>query len=132
MKLHLFLIPAIFVTTAALADSQTAVSPKPADAHTQAAALLSRPHTPVAVKLERSSSVPETAIDAHASAAALLSGHRIARQGTMSSAVREPSYGEMPADAHSQAAALLSGTRTPAGRLLARPVHDLPAAGIGF
>ena len=117
MKLRLLLIPAIFATTAALADSQTAVSPKPADAHTQAAALLSRPHTPTTVKLERSSLVSETAIDAHVSAAALLSGHRIARRATVSSAVREPSYGLTPADAHSQAAALLSGARTAAGRL---------------
>jgi len=104
MKSPLFLIPAIFATTAALADSQT-----------QAAALLSRPNTPVAMKLERSSSVSETAIDAHASAEALLSGHRVARQATVSSAVRNTSHGRMPADAHSQAAALLSGTRTAAG-----------------
>ena len=117
MKLRLFLIPAIFATTAALADSQTAVSPKPADAHTQAAALLNRPHAPVTMKLERSSSsVSEMAVDAHASAAALLSGHHIARQATVSSAARESSYGQTPADAHSQAAALLSGTRTAAGR----------------
>jgi hypothetical protein len=106
MKLRLFLIPAIFATTAALADPQTAV-----DAHTQAAALLSRPHTLVTEKQERASSVSETAIDAHASAVALLSGQRIARQATMSSAVRETSYGQTPADAQSQAAALLSGTR---------------------
>jgi ribulose kinase len=101
MKSHLFLIPAIFVTTAALADSQT-----------QAAALLSRPHTPVTMKLERSSPVSEAAIDAHASAAALLSGHRMAHQAAVSSAVWGTSYSQMPADAHSQAAALLSGTRT--------------------
>ena len=101
MKLPLFLLPAIFATTAALADSQT-----------QAAALLSRPPTPVTMKLEHSSSVSETAIDAHASAAALLSGRRIARQATQLSAVREPAYGQATGDAHSQAAALLSGTRT--------------------
>jgi ribulose kinase len=112
MKSRLFLIPAIFVTTAALADSQTAVSAKPADAHTQAAALLSRPHTPVTMNLERSSSVSGTAIDAHASAAALLSGHRVARQAIVSSAVREPLHGQTHADAHAQAAALVSGTRT--------------------
>ena len=81
MKSLLFLIPAIFATTAALADAQTAMPPKPADAHVQAAALLSRPHTPETVKLERSSSVSEMAIDAHASAAALLIGHRIATSG---------------------------------------------------
>ena len=115
MKLRLFLIPAIFATTAALADSQTAVSPKPADAHTQAAALLSRPHTLVAMKQERSSSVSETDIDAHSSAAALLSGHRIARQAAVSPAVRQLSYGKMPADALSQAAALLSGARAASG-----------------
>jgi hypothetical protein len=109
MKLHLLLIPAIFVTTAALADSRTAVSPRPADAQTQAAALLSQQLTPVTMKVERSSAVSETAIDAQASAAALLSGHRIARQATLSPAVRQPSYRQMPADAHSQAAALLSG-----------------------
>ena len=131
MKLHLLLIPAIFATTAAVADSQAAASPKPADAHTQAAALLSRPHTPVTMNLEHSS-LSGTAIDAHASAAALLSGHRIARQATVSSAVPKASYGKMTADAHSQAAALLSGTRTAAGRLPTRPAHDLPAAGIGF
>jgi hypothetical protein len=68
------------------------------------------------MNLEHSASVFETAIDAHASAAALLSGHRIARQATVSSALRESSYGQPPADAHSQAAALLSGTRTAAGR----------------
>jgi hypothetical protein len=130
--MRLFLIPAILATTAALADSQTAVSPTPADAHTQAAALLSRPYTPVTGKLQRSSSVSETAMDAHASAAALLSGHRIAHQATVSSAVPETSYGETPADAHSQAAALLSGTRPEAVRLPARPIHDRPAAGIGF
>ena len=104
MKLPLLLIPVIFATTAAFADGQT-----------QAAALLSRPLTPVTMKLERSSSVSDTASDAHASAAALLSGLRIARQAAMSSAVRDPSYGQMPADAHSQAAALLSGARTAAG-----------------
>jgi hypothetical protein len=104
MKLPLSLIPAIFVTTAALADAQI-----------QAAALLSRPLTPATTTLERSSSVSETAIDAHASAAALLSGHRIARQATMSPAARRLSYGQKAADAHSQAAALLSGTRTAGG-----------------
>jgi hypothetical protein len=114
MKLRLLLIPAIFATTAALADSQSAVSPKPEDAHAQAAALLSRPHMPANMKPERSSAASGMTIDAQASAAALLSGHRIARQTTLSSAARDPSYGQMPADAHSQAAALLSGTRTAA------------------
>jgi hypothetical protein len=132
MKFRLFLIPAIFATTAALADSQTAVSPKPADAQTRAAALLSRPHTPVTMRLERSSSVSETAIDAHASAAALLSGHRIARQAMVAPAVREPSYVQISADAHAQAEALLSGTRAAAGSLPARPVRSVPAAGTGF
>jgi hypothetical protein len=132
MKLRSLLIPAIFVTTAALADAQSAVSPKPADAHIQAAALLSRPRTPSNMYAERSPSVSETAIDAHASAAALLSGHRITPQATMSSAVRDPSYGQMPADAHSQAAALLSGTRTVAGSLPEQPIHEAPAAGTAF
>jgi len=117
MKLRFLLIPAIFATTAALADSHTAVSPTPTDAHARAAALLSRPHTPATMKLERTSAVSEKAIDAHASAAALLSGHRVARRATVSSAVREPSYGQTPADAHSQAAALLSGTRAASGRM---------------
>ena len=115
MKSRLFLIPAIFVTTAALADTQTAVPPQPADAHAQAAALLSRPRTPETMKLERSSSVSEMAIDAHASAVALLTGHRIALHATASHAGGEPSYRRMSADAHAQAAALLSGTRTAAG-----------------
>jgi ribulose kinase len=132
MKLRSLLIPAIFVTTAALADAQSAVSPKPADAHIQAAALLSRPQTAATMKLERASSVSETAIDAHASAAALLSGHRIAGQARVSSAVREASYGQMPADAHSQAAALLSGTRTVAGSLPEQPIHEVRAAGTAF
>lgn len=122
MKSLLFLIPAIFATTAALADAQTAMLPKPADAHVQAAALLSRPHTPETMKLERSSSVSEMAIDAHASAAALLSGHRIGLQATASLAGGEPSYGRTSADAHAQAAALLSGTRTAAGSSRTRPV----------
>src|SRR5262245_17593848 len=104
MKLPFILLPTIFLATAALADPQS-----------QAAALLSRPHAPVNTNLVRSSSVSETAIDAHALAEALLSGQRIARQTTMSAAIREHSYGPMPADAHSQAAALLSGTRTSAG-----------------
>ena len=115
MKLRLFLLPAIFATTAALADSQAAVSLQSADAQSQAAALLSRPQTPVTMQLERSSSVSETAVDAHASAEALLSGHRIARQATTSAAVREPAHGQMSADAHSRAEALLSGTRTAPG-----------------
>lgn len=114
MKLRFLLIPAIFATTAALADSHTAVSPTPTDAHARAAALLSRPHTPATMKLERASSMSETAIDAHASAAALLSGHRIAREATTTPAVQESSYGLTPVDAHSQAAALLSGARTAA------------------
>ena len=114
MKLRFLLIPAIFATTAALADSHTAVSPTPTDAHARAAALLSRPHTPATMKRERASSMSETAIDAHASAAALLSGHRIAREATMPPAVQESSYGLTPVDAHSQAAALLSGARTAA------------------
>lgn len=115
MKMRLLLIPTILATTAALADSQTAASPNPADAHAQAAALLSRPHTPIVMKLQRSSPMSETLIDAHASAAALLSGHRIERQAPVSSAVLGRLYGQPPADAHAQAAALLSGTRTAAG-----------------
>jgi hypothetical protein len=63
------------------------------------------------MKLERSSSVSGMTIDAHASAAALLSGHRIARRATLSSAVQERSPAPTPADAHSQAAALLSRLR---------------------
>ena len=108
MKASLLLLPAIFATTAALADAQT-----------QAAALLSRPLTPVTMELERSSSSSETTIDAHASAAALLSGQRIARQATLSSAARERSHGQNAADAHLQAEALLSGTRR-AGRTISR------------
>lgn len=132
MKSLLFLIPAIFATTAALADAQTAMLPKPADAHVQAAALLSRPHTSETMKLERSSSVSEMAIDAHASAAALLSGHRIGLQATASLAGGEPSYGRTSADAHAQAAALLSGTRTAAGTSRSRPVRVSGASEIGI
>lgn len=132
MKSRLFLIPAIFATTAALADAQTAVPPKPADAHVQAAALLSRPHTPETVKLERSSSVSEMALDAHASAAALLSGHRIALQATTSLAGGEPSFGRMSADAHALAAALLSGTRTATGMSRSRPVRVSGASETGI
>lgn len=104
MKFSLLLIPAIFTTTAALADSQT-----------QAAALLSRPQTPVTATPEHTASMSETAIDAHARAASLLSGHRVASQATISSAALEPAHEQMPADAHSRAAALLSGTRTASG-----------------
>ena len=104
MKLPLLLIPAIFATSAALADAQT-----------QAAELLSHPLTPVTATLLRPSSVSETVVDAHASAEALLSGHRIPRQATTSAAVREHAHGQMSADAHSRAEALLSGTRTAPG-----------------
>ena len=115
MKSRLFLIPAIFATTAALADAQTALPPKPADALVQAAALLSRPHTPETMKPKRSSSASEMAIDAHASAVALLTGHSIALHATASLAGGEHSDPRTFADAHAQAAALLSGTRTAAG-----------------
>jgi hypothetical protein len=107
MKSRLLLIPAILVTTAALADTSSAFS----DLQAQAAALLSRPNTFVvgSVHTKSSASSVESEWDGHARAAALLSSSR-AEGPVTSVSVVQASAG--PVDAHEQAAALLSGSRT--------------------
>jgi hypothetical protein len=79
MKRHLFLIPMILATSAAIADAQTTAASVPADAQAQAAALLSRPQAIATVKADARSLSPSPVsapLDAHQSAAALLSGAR--------------------------------------------------------
>jgi hypothetical protein len=113
MKRHFLLIPLIFATTAAIADTQT-IAPS-ADAQAQAAALLSPPHAVGAPKAEARSpsrSSVSAALDAQESAAALLSGVRPGNRVTAVSASAERSRSHASADAQAQAAALLRGSRT--------------------
>jgi hypothetical protein len=106
MKSRLLLIPTILAMTAAATAAQGA------DAHAQAAALLSRPHTSAAPKADGQEGQQSAAsLDAHASAAALLSGLRSGGRLT-SVTVSHPSPTSMSADAQAQAAALLSGFRS--------------------
>lgn len=115
MKRHFLLIPLIFAATAAIADTQTTAPSTPADAQAQAAALLSRPHSVGAPKVEarsHSSSPISAAVDAHESAAALLSGVRPGNRVTAVSAIAEPQRSRASADAQAQAATLLRGSRT--------------------
>jgi hypothetical protein len=114
MKRYLLLMPVILATTAAIADTQSTARSTRGDAQAQAAALLSRPHTPVAVQADEvrspSPSAASTTGDAQAQAAALLSGVRPGRQvGAFPRVV--PSATRPSGDAHAQAAALLSGSR---------------------
>ena len=112
MKRHLFLIPLILTTTAAIADAQTTAPSVRADAQAQAAALLSRPQALRAAKVETRMLSPSTAsspLDAHASAAALLSG---ARTRDRFNTVAKSTGARVSTDAQAQAAALLSGSRS--------------------
>jgi len=115
MKRHLFLMPVILATTAAIADTQATAPSSRADAQAQAAALLSRPQTSTEVKADEmrasSSSAVSTTADAQAQAAALLGGRRTGNQVKALSSVVEASDAPASADAHAQAAALLSGYR---------------------
>jgi hypothetical protein len=53
MKRYLLLMPVIFATTAAIADTAAIAPSRRADAQAQAAALLSRPHTSGGVNADR-------------------------------------------------------------------------------
>jgi hypothetical protein len=114
MKSRLVLVPFILAATSALADTATA------DAHSQAAALLSRPQSSTVVTGQSSARyliVQPASGDAHARAAALLSGVRPSQEAVSSTAVWTPSP-QVSVDAHAQAAALLSGQRFSSDRQL--------------
>jgi hypothetical protein len=115
MKRHLFLMPVILATTAAIADTQATAPSSRADAQAQAAALLSRPQTSTEVKADEmrasSSSAVSTTADAQAQAAALLSGARPGSQVMAFPRIAEPSDMQPSADAQAQTAALLIGSR---------------------
>jgi hypothetical protein len=104
--------------TAAIADTQATAPSSRADAQSQAAALLSRPHTSGAVKTDEvrspSSSLISTTADAQAQAAMLLNGVRLGSQVRAFPRVVEPTDTRPSADAQAQAAALLSGFRASA------------------
>jgi hypothetical protein len=104
--------------TAAIADTPATTSSSRADAQSQAAALLSRPHTSEPVKTDEvrspSSSLVSTTADAQAQAAMLLNGVRPGSQVRAFPRVVEPTDTRPSADAQAQAAALLSGSRASA------------------
>jgi hypothetical protein len=135
MKRHSFLIPLIFATTAAIADTQTTAPSAPMDAQTQAAVLLSRPHSVGVAKPEaRSRSPSSEALDAQERAAALLSSVRPSNRATAVSASAEPSRSHASADAQAQAAALLRGSRIPSeSQVQAKEANgDARTIGIAF
>jgi hypothetical protein len=114
MKRYLLLMPAILTATAAIADAQVTAPSSRADAHAQAAALLSGVRHgsqvgTIAGVVEPSGTRPSA--DAHAQAATLLSGIRNGSQVRTIARVVEPWGARPSADAHAQAAALLSGSR---------------------
>ena len=113
MKRYLLLMPLIFATSAAIAETQATAPASRADAQAQAAALLSRPHASAGVQANEvylpSPSPASTPADAHAQAAALLSGVRPASQASVFALVVEP---RPVVDAQAQAAALLTGSRS--------------------
>ncbi len=115
MKRHLLLIPMILATTAAIADAQATAPSTPADAHAQAAALLSGPRALGAAKSDARSLSPSSvsdALDAHESAAALLSGARPRNRVNAVAAIADSTGARVSTDAQAQAAALLSGSRS--------------------
>jgi hypothetical protein len=112
MKSRLLLTPAIVAATAAFAFSGNAFS-EPRDAQAQAAALLSRPHTPETFQShELRYTQSSAAADGHARAAALLSGRVVAGESSTSVSVTTLTVAQEPTDAHARAAALLSGSRS--------------------
>lgn len=120
MKPSSLLIPLIFATTAALADTGSQFS-EPRDAHSQAAALLTTPHAFSAPKADRpgnASSSASATMDAQTRAAALLSRPRIANSAKNALSINRSSSATISADAQAQAAALLSGTRTNMDKVL--------------
>ena len=117
MKPRSLLIPMIFVTTAAIADTGSQRF-EPSDAQSQAAALLSAPHAFATSKAEgqRRTDLRAPTMDAQTSAAALLSRPRATGSAKASSSLNQSSRATARvtvwADAQAQAAALLSGSRT--------------------
>jgi hypothetical protein len=114
MALRLLLIPAILGMTTTVADAQRSTLADQADAHSQAAALLSRPQQHRASNAQqqaRHRPDRSAATDAQARAAALLSGQRPRDQVKTTVAVTPRSAARVLGDAHAQAAALLSGSR---------------------
>jgi hypothetical protein len=109
MKSSVLRIAAIVAATAAFGVSGSAFS-ESRDAQAQAAALLSRSHTPETVRTYEHAYAPSSfAVDAHASAAALLSG-RAGGQRAASAAMAATNVAKEPVDAHAHAAALLRRT----------------------
>ena len=111
MKRPLLPILMFLATTAAIAETQPAVTSRPADARAQAAALLSHPHALSAVKADvapRSLSPVSATMDAHERARALLSGVRPGYRVNAPATIAEPTRGRARADAQAHAAALLS------------------------
>jgi hypothetical protein len=115
MKTH-SLLPAIFATATAFASGSA--HSDIADAHAQAAALLSRPYLSGHVQAsERQDARSASAVsDAHGRAAALLSGGIPNRQASASRGVMASPIAPVLLDAHAQAAALLSGTHVNADK----------------
>jgi hypothetical protein len=109
MKSHLLLIPMILATSAAI-GAPLRTSLESWDAQTQAAALLSRPHTLGTSKANgplRALSRALVSADAQASAATLLSRPRKETAANADASVDKPARPRMSPDAQAQAAALL-------------------------
>lgn len=132
MTTRLVLITAIVAATAALGASHSALS-EPVDAQSQAAALLSRSHTPVVLDVRDRAVAPSSSVsaDAQASAVALLTGRSANGQANNSVRISLPSVVQTQGDAHAQAAALLSGSRTraeePVRTTVKAPLDEHPA-----
>jgi hypothetical protein len=107
-KSALFLVLMLLATSAAMGDNVPAI-----DAHAQAAALLSRPHSIGTASAGRafSASVKSSRTDGHARAAALLSRPRTDVIGRTAAATHS-SGAQRTADGQAQAATLLSRPRT--------------------
>jgi hypothetical protein len=132
MRAHFLLIAAILEATAAIAHTPSTISDR-TDAQARAAALLSRPHRPVAANSPSDPSpVESTKGDAHARAAALLSGQRTQGATTPVPVARGI---VVHVDPHEHAAALLSGSRVSREAQQQRPQQtrvDAPASGQTF
>jgi hypothetical protein len=112
MKSRLLFISTIAATAATLGVSGIALS-QPLDAQASAAALLSRPHTPVDSQVFKQPNASSTSVaeDAHATAVRLLTGSRTAASASASVRSAQVTATRTPLDAHAQASALLSGAR---------------------
>jgi hypothetical protein len=109
-------IPTILAATAALSVFGTALA-ETRDAQGQAAALLSRVHSPESFQVgggERKASA-SAATDAHAAAAALLSGQDSVGDQTVAVVIVAATAAQKPVDAHAHAAALLQRPTAPSG-----------------